>query len=268
MVKEGKIKPGTLRMLRRWEAAHANAVDNFPLFFGSVVCFSLPCGSNLYSGVDWCWWWVFLKLLALHAGVPVEKINGFAALYTLARCAYAVAYINIETHALSFTRSVLWWVGNVSCFTLIKMAGSRLWYIAVSSMLGCGQGKMVTPRRLLGYLFARPWKIVLLEPRNPRSQNHVAYQLNFGNVKLVPHSPIIIIIDTLVRLDSSFGSPDNTYDRHCLLGSSNVSRPQSYVVWIPSSFERQPRLVSTSCTTAWHLSATSIYSSARCLIQD
>ncbi|RDW91589.1 hypothetical protein BP5796_02754 [Coleophoma crateriformis] len=101
MVTEGKMTAATLRMIKRWEAAHANAVENFPLFFGSV-------------------------LLALHAGVPVGKINGLAALYTLARCAYALAYINIETHAASYGRSVLWWVGNVSCLTLIKMAGSRL----------------------------------------------------------------------------------------------------------------------------------------------
>lgn len=37
MVKEGKMERGTLEMLRRQEAAHANNVENFPLFASSLV---------------------------------------------------------------------------------------------------------------------------------------------------------------------------------------------------------------------------------------
>jgi hypothetical protein len=40
MVKEGKLDRKTLEMVKRWESAHANAVEGYSLFVGGVV--SLP----------------------------------------------------------------------------------------------------------------------------------------------------------------------------------------------------------------------------------
>jgi len=40
-VKEGKIGRKTLDMLKRWEGAHANNLEAFPAFVGTLVCFFL-----------------------------------------------------------------------------------------------------------------------------------------------------------------------------------------------------------------------------------
>ena len=40
MVKEGKLDRKTLNRVKRWESAHANAVEGYSLFVGGVV--SLP----------------------------------------------------------------------------------------------------------------------------------------------------------------------------------------------------------------------------------
>ena len=40
MVKEGKLDRKTLDRVKRWESAHANAVEGYSLFVGGVV--SLP----------------------------------------------------------------------------------------------------------------------------------------------------------------------------------------------------------------------------------
>jgi len=65
-------------------------------------------------------------LLALHAGVPVQKLNGLMALYSLARVGYAASYILIENEGSSILRTLLWWTGNVSCISMMVMAGKRL----------------------------------------------------------------------------------------------------------------------------------------------
>lgn len=39
MIKEGKLSRETLDMEKRMEAAQANALEGFPLFVGSLVCF-------------------------------------------------------------------------------------------------------------------------------------------------------------------------------------------------------------------------------------
>lgn len=67
-----------------------------------------------------------LVLLAVHAGVPSETINGIGVWFTLSRIAFGVAYILIESEAGSFIRSAAWWSGNASCFTALVMAAKRL----------------------------------------------------------------------------------------------------------------------------------------------
>jgi uncharacterized MAPEG superfamily protein len=101
MVAEGKISQATLSMIKRWDAAHANAVENFPLFATGV-------------------------LLACHAGVPTGMLNGLMASYTLARVAYGIAYIMIEKERLAILRSYCWWWGNISCLAMLVLAGKRL----------------------------------------------------------------------------------------------------------------------------------------------
>lgn len=65
-------------------------------------------------------------LLAVHAGVPSEIVNGIGVWYTLSRIAFGVAYILIESETGSFLRSAAWWSGNASCITALVLAGKRL----------------------------------------------------------------------------------------------------------------------------------------------
>lgn len=88
-------------MLKRWEAAHANSMENYPFFAASV-------------------------LLALHAGVEVGRLNGCMALFTVARLAYAACYICIENENWMRVRGYCFWVGNAACMTLVWEAGKRL----------------------------------------------------------------------------------------------------------------------------------------------
>jgi uncharacterized MAPEG superfamily protein len=64
--------------------------------------------------------------MALHAGVPNGTINGLCLGYTVVRIAYALAYILVETVRWSYLRSFCWHVGNISCFTLVVLAGKKL----------------------------------------------------------------------------------------------------------------------------------------------
>lgn len=100
-VREGKISQKTLNMLKRNESAHANAVENYTL---------------LVAGVG----------LATVAGVDKVVVNRAVTVYTLARLAYAVVYVSVERPLLSQLRGVCWWIGNVSCLTLLWKAGKLL----------------------------------------------------------------------------------------------------------------------------------------------
>jgi hypothetical protein len=46
MVKAGKLDRKTLERVKRWESAHANAVEGYSLFVGGVVSlpYSAKCG--------------------------------------------------------------------------------------------------------------------------------------------------------------------------------------------------------------------------------
>ncbi|KAJ5601010.1 hypothetical protein N7510_010544 [Penicillium lagena] len=100
-VREGKITRAQLDMLKRNEAAHANAVENFTLLVASV-------------------------LFASHAGVPAQTINAAAASYTLARIVYGAVYILIGHPRWSQVRGLVWWWGNLSCLFLLWRAGGLL----------------------------------------------------------------------------------------------------------------------------------------------
>lgn len=88
-------------MIKRWGFAHANAIESYPFFTSAV-------------------------LLGLHAKVETGTLNGIMALYTIARLAYAVAYVMIESDTTSQIRGLLWWVGNLCCLSMMWMAGKKL----------------------------------------------------------------------------------------------------------------------------------------------
>ena len=101
LVTSGKLSRSKLNAIKRWNAASANALENFPLFVAGVV-------------------------LGVVAGVDHGSMNGLMTLYTVARLAYAVAYVAIESERFSYLRSVLWWQGNLSCLMMLWLAGKRL----------------------------------------------------------------------------------------------------------------------------------------------
>ncbi|RAL01464.1 MAPEG family protein [Aspergillus ibericus CBS 121593] len=100
-VQAGKITRRQLNRLKRQEAAHANAIEGFPLFVAAM-------------------------LVALHTDLPNDTINGIGAWYTVSRVAFGLAYVLIESEGWSFLRSVLWWSGNVSCITALVVGGRKL----------------------------------------------------------------------------------------------------------------------------------------------
>ncbi|KAK5119557.1 hypothetical protein LTR85_007385 [Meristemomyces frigidus] len=80
-VASGKVTQKQLNMLKRIESAHANSVEHFPMFVGAMI-------------------WAHV------AGLPTTEINASALAYTVARVAYAAAYILVETVKLSQLRAI------------------------------------------------------------------------------------------------------------------------------------------------------------------
>lgn len=118
-VKAGKLSQRTLNKLKRQEAAHANAVEGYPLFVAASMCLG-PC---LWAVIDML---IGTVLLSVVAGVPNEQINTIGVWYTLSRVAFSLFYSYIESPSLSSLRSVAWWSGNISCITALVQAGKKL----------------------------------------------------------------------------------------------------------------------------------------------
>ncbi|KAJ1035923.1 hypothetical protein NDA13_000579 [Ustilago tritici] len=89
-VASGKITPEQLRRLKRWEAAHYNAVENLPIFVGTILSLQV-------------------------AGVSNRLINRVAGVYLTARAAFAALYITVEDPSLAWLRIISWWTGNITC---------------------------------------------------------------------------------------------------------------------------------------------------------
>jgi uncharacterized MAPEG superfamily protein len=96
-VAKGKITRQQLNGLRRREAAHANSIENFPVYIAAI-------------------------LSAYLAGVSTATLNGLSLWFTLSRIVYGIAYINTESYKFSFIRSLCWWSGNFSCITGLVLA--------------------------------------------------------------------------------------------------------------------------------------------------
>lgn len=100
-VQEGKITRKQLNLLKRNEAAHANAMEHFPVFVGSV-------------------------LFAVVSKLNNETINRTCTVYSLARIVYAVAYLAVDKVQYSYIRSLAWWTSNFSCIYLLWQSGKAL----------------------------------------------------------------------------------------------------------------------------------------------
>ncbi|EXJ81975.1 hypothetical protein A1O1_08042 [Capronia coronata CBS 617.96] len=100
-VQEGKITRKQLNLLKRNEAAHANAMEHFPVFIGSI-------------------------LFAVVAKVPNDTINRACMIYSVARLVYAIAYLAVDKVQLSYIRSLAWWASNLSCVYLFWQSGRAL----------------------------------------------------------------------------------------------------------------------------------------------
>ncbi|KAJ5880483.1 uncharacterized protein N7473_011536 [Penicillium subrubescens] len=100
-VKSGKVRRSTLNRLKRQEAAHANSIENFPVFAAAT-------------------------LIAVYAGVPNKTVHRFGLCYTVSRIAFNICYSYIENQSLSYLRSAVWWPGNISCFTGLIAAARKL----------------------------------------------------------------------------------------------------------------------------------------------
>lgn len=100
-VASGKITPAELRRLKRWEAAHYNAVENLPIFVGTILSLQF-------------------------AGVSNQLINRVAGTYLAARAAYAALYITVESESLAWLRTIAWWTGNTTCIYGLVQAAKKL----------------------------------------------------------------------------------------------------------------------------------------------
>ncbi|KAJ9638688.1 hypothetical protein H2204_004164 [Knufia peltigerae] len=100
-VQDGKITRKQLNMLKRNEAAHANAMEHFPMFVGSA-------------------------LFATVAKVPNDSINKACLVYSVARVLYAVLYLTVDNVKLSYVRSLTWWTSNFACIYLLWQSGKAL----------------------------------------------------------------------------------------------------------------------------------------------
>lgn len=100
-VASGKLTPAQLRRLKRWEAAHYNAVENLPLFVGAILSLQFAGASN-------------------------RLINRVAGVYLTARAAFAVLYITVENESLSWLRTLAWWTGNITCMYGLVEAAKKL----------------------------------------------------------------------------------------------------------------------------------------------
>jgi uncharacterized MAPEG superfamily protein len=100
-VQEGKITRAKLDLIKRVQSAQANAIENYPVWLGSV-------------------------LFATLAKVPNETINKVCVIYTAARLAHAVAYLTTTTVNYSYIRTVAWKVGLVSYVYLFWQSAKYL----------------------------------------------------------------------------------------------------------------------------------------------
>ncbi|KAF4625543.1 hypothetical protein G7Y89_g12627 [Cudoniella acicularis] len=141
-VKSGKITQAQLDRIKRADGAHYNSIENFTVLVAS-------------------------SLIAVHAGVPAQTVNGLMAAYTLSRVGYAIAYITISSKKLSLIRSTFFWVGNISCISLFVAAWRRtqppIRWLPPASISSIHTLAMASTMRALGFpTFGKTHKLELV----------------------------------------------------------------------------------------------------------
>lgn len=121
-VQSGKISRATLNRLKRQEAAHANAIEGFPLFLAAsmfIFLFTLIFSHLDHQSNQ-------TVLLGVFAGLPTETINGVGAWYSASRVLFTISYALTESEGLSFLRSAFWFSGNIGCIAALLEAAKTL----------------------------------------------------------------------------------------------------------------------------------------------
>jgi len=91
----------TYSRFERARAAHANAMENLPLFGAAVICANM-------------------------VGLDIGTVNMVCAIFLGLRAVYTALYIAIENHALSYARSFAWMASAVCCLYLLVKSGNVL----------------------------------------------------------------------------------------------------------------------------------------------
>lgn len=91
----------TYARYERARAAHANALENLPLFAAAVICANI-------------------------AGLDVAMVNMVCGVFLGLRTVYLSLYIAIERQALSYARSMVWMASAACCLYLLVKSGNVL----------------------------------------------------------------------------------------------------------------------------------------------
>lgn len=95
------LDKATLGRFERAKAAHANALENFPLFASAVICANM-------------------------AGLEKGMMNLTCGAFLGLRIAYTFLYIGVESRKFSFVRTLVWMTSVGCCMTLLFKAGNVL----------------------------------------------------------------------------------------------------------------------------------------------
>lgn len=93
----------------------ACSLSTFPFLFSQPSPRSHSLSSSVYG-----------QLFALHAQLPNSTINKVCASYIASRICYAASYNLIESHSLSWIRTVAWWPGNSICIWTLVQGGQAI----------------------------------------------------------------------------------------------------------------------------------------------
>ncbi|KAK7511648.1 hypothetical protein IWX49DRAFT_294364 [Phyllosticta citricarpa] len=100
-----KIGPQRYAVYERLKAAHANCMENMPLFVAAIV---------------------FGNMAGLHKVEGSDGLNWFAASFLLARTGYNIVYALNATQAQSYLRTVFYFFSVGQCFRVLFKAASIL----------------------------------------------------------------------------------------------------------------------------------------------
>ncbi|KAF2089122.1 hypothetical protein K490DRAFT_72740 [Saccharata proteae CBS 121410] len=100
-----RLSPATHARFERLEAAHANSMENMPLFLASVV---------LGNMAD------------LQQVEGLNGLNAFCVAFLVVRGLYSVVYAGNDTMGKSYVRTVLYFLGVALCWKVLFQAAGVL----------------------------------------------------------------------------------------------------------------------------------------------